>query len=94
MATLKTDNQILVINRVKKLRVESNMSQQQLATIIDATNGTIGNIESLKYPNKYTLSQLNTIAHYFDVPVESFFKTEDEEISIGTYTDRVCEYLG
>lgn len=93
MAVQKTENQILVINRVKKLRVEGSMSQQQLALIIDATNGTVGNIESLKYPNKYTLTQLNAIAHYFNVPIESFFTTEGEEISIGSYTDRVCEYL-
>lgn len=94
MAVQKTDSQILVINRVKKLRVDKNISQQQLALIIDATSGTIGNIESLKYPNKYTLTQLNIMAHHFNVPIESFFKDDDESVNIGTFADRVCEYLG
>lgn len=94
MAVTKSENQIMVINRVKILRVERNISQQQLATVLDATNGTIGNIESLKYPNKYTLKQLNAIAKHFEVPIESFFMNEGEEgISIAEYTDRVCEYL-
>ena len=84
----------MVITRVKKLRVERNVSQQQLATVLDATNGTIGNIESMKYANKYTLKQLNLIAKHFDVPIESFFLNEGEEkISIAEYTDRVCDYL-
>ncbi len=94
MAITKSENQIKVINRVKILRVERNISQQQLATVLDATNGTIGNIESLKYPNKYTLKQLNVLAKHFEVPIESFFKNEGEEgLSIAEYTDRVCEYL-
>ena len=94
MAITKSENQITIINRVKKLRVERNLSQQQLANIIDVTNGTLGNIESLKYANKYTLKQLNLIAKHFEVPIESFFLNEGEEgLSIAEYTDRVCEYL-
>lgn len=94
MAVTKSEYQIMVINRVKKLRVDCDISQQQLATVLDATNGTIGNIESLKYANKYTLKQLNLLAKHFEVPIESFFMNEGEEgISIGEYTDRVCEYL-
>lgn len=84
----------MVINRVKKMRVDRNISQQQLASVLDITNGTIGNIESLKYPNKYTLKQLNQIAKHFEVPIENFFLSEGEEsLSIAEYTDRVCEYL-
>lgn len=94
MAVTKSEYQIMVINRVKKLRVERNASQQQLAIVLDATNGTIGNIESLKYSNKYTLKQLNQIAKHFEVPIENFFLNEGEEcLSIAEYTDRVCEYL-
>ncbi|MCQ2268272.1 MAG: helix-turn-helix domain-containing protein [Bacteroidaceae bacterium] len=94
MAVQKTEKQLLVINRVKKLRVDNNVSQQQLALILGATNGHIGNIESLKYANKYTLNQLNQIAHHFKIPIESFFMTEIEKvISLEEYTNRVCEYL-
>jgi len=94
MSVQKTEKQILVITRVKKLRVDRGISQQQLATLIGATNGNIGNIESLKYSNKYTLNQLNIIAHQFNVSVGTFFKSEDEtELSVETFADRVCEYL-
>lgn len=94
MAITKSEYQIMVITRVKMLRVEKNISQQQLATVLDTTNGTIGNIESLKYANKYTLKQLNLLAKHFEVPIESFFLNEGEDgISIAEYTDRVCEYL-
>lgn len=94
MAVTKSEYQIIVINRVKKLRVARNISQQQLATVIDATNGTVGNIESLKYANKYTLKQLNLLAKHFEVPIENFFLNEGEEsISIAEYTNRVCEYM-
>lgn len=94
MPIQKTEKQILVINRVKKLRVEKDISQQQLATILGATNGHVGNIESLKYANKYTLRQLNTLAHHFDVPIETFFMNEDEPpLTIAEYTNRVCDYL-
>lgn len=94
MAVQKTETQMLVINRVKKLRAEKDVSQQQLALILGATNGHVGNIESLKYSNKYTLNQLNTLAHHFGVPVESFFMSENEhQITIAEYTNRVCEYL-
>lgn len=94
MAVTKSEYQIIVINRVKKLRVARNISQQQLAIVIDATNGTVGNIESLKYANKYTLKQLNLLAKHFEVPIENFFLNEGEEsISIAEYTNRVCEYM-
>lgn len=94
MSVQKTEKQILVINRVKRLRVEKEISQQQLAIILEATNGHIGNIESMKYANKYTLKQLNILASYFKVPIESFFMSEDEKtLSISEYTNRVCEYL-
>jgi len=94
MAVSKTEYQIQIINKIKKLRVDNGTSQQQLAQILGATNGHIGNIESLKFANKYTLNQLNLIAHHFHLPIESFFMTDSEQaITIAEYTNRVCEYL-
>ncbi|MCQ2212202.1 MAG: XRE family transcriptional regulator [Bacteroidaceae bacterium] len=94
MAVSKTDYQIQIINKVKKLRVDNDISQQQLAIILGATNGHIGNIESLKYGNKYTLNQLNLIAHYFHIPIEALFMNEgDQPLTIADYTNKVCEYL-
>ncbi len=94
MAVQKTDLQLRVIQRVKDLRGEKGESQQQLAVLLGTTNGSVGNIESLKFGNKYTLKQLNTLAHHYSVPIETFFMTEGErELTIAEYTNRLCEYL-
>lgn len=94
MAVQKTDLQLRVISRIKRLRAENEDSQQQLAIILGTTNGTIGNIESPKFGNKYTLPQLNTLARHYGVPIETFFMTEGErELTIAEYTNRLCEYL-
>lgn len=90
----KTETQMKLIMRIREMRTKAGISQQQLAQILDITNGQIGNIESLRYPHKYTLNQLNLIAHHFHVPIESFFMAESEkELTIAEYTNRVCEYL-
>lgn len=90
----KTETQMKLIMRIREMRTKAGISQQQLAQILDITNGQIGNIESLRYPHKYTLNQLNLIAYHFHVPIESFFMAETEkELTIAEYTNRVCEYL-
>lgn len=94
MAITKTDYQIEVINRVRILRTRHEISQQQLAELLGVSTGTVGNIESLRYSNKYTLRQLRTISQYFKVPVESFFMaTHDEAISLDECIARICEYM-
>ena len=94
MAVSKTDYQIEVINRVRTLRMKHEFSQQQLAQLLGITNGSVGNIESLHYCNKYTLRQLACIAKHFNVPIESFFMaTHDESITLQECIDRICEYM-
>lgn len=41
-----------------------------LATVIEVSNGQIGNIESPKFQHKYTLKQLYLIARHFNVSVD------------------------
>jgi len=94
MALSKTDYQIRVIERVKRLRTEAGLSQQQLATILGVTNGQIGNIESLKYPHKYTLRQLSLAAKHFNKPTESFFMTDKESaLTTQECIERICQYM-
>ena len=94
MAVSKTDYQIEVINRVRTLRMKRECSQQQMAQLLGITNGSVGNIESLHYGNKYTLRQLSKIAKHFGVPIESFFMaTHDEAITLHECIDRICEYM-
>ena len=94
MAITKTDYQIEVINRVRTLRTRNEVSQQQLAELLGISTGTVGNIESLRYSNKYTLSQLRAMSQYFKVPIESFFMaTHDEAITLDECIGRICEYM-
>ena len=51
----KTEYQLEVISRIRKLRIENEVSQVGLANLIDISNGQIGNIESPKFQHKYTL---------------------------------------
>jgi putative transcriptional regulator len=66
----KTNFQNEVVNRIRQLRLDNDISQIQLANIIDVSNGQIGNIESPKFQHKYTLKHLYTIARHFNVPLE------------------------
>jgi len=94
MALQKTDYQIQVIEKVKNLRTENAISQQQLASILDVTNGQVGNIESLKYPHKYTLRQLAIIAKHFQLSVDYFFlKKGESSLTVDECIPRICEYL-
>jgi putative transcriptional regulator len=67
---IKTAVQNDVVNRIRQLRINHDISQIGLANIIEVSNGQIGNIESPKFPHKYTLKHLYTIACYFHVPLE------------------------
>lgn len=79
---MKTSYQIAVISKLRKLREELGYSQKDIAMILDISNGQIGNIESPKAANKYTLSQIYSLCHTFRIPIEQIF-IEDEELSTG-----------
>ena len=72
-----TEFQIEIINKVRKMREANKYSQIQLANYLGLSDGQIGNIESLKYPQKYTLSQLYRICKLFRTPIEHLF-TDNE----------------
>lgn len=67
---IKTEYQNEVINRIRQLRIDNETSQIMLATVIEVSNGQIGNIESPKFQHKYTLKQLYLIARHFNVSVD------------------------
>ena len=50
------------IKKVKEKRIESGLSQAQLANLLDVSTGFIGMVESGNYQHKYSLAQLNEIA--------------------------------
>ncbi len=75
---MKTDIQLQVINTIRELRNDNALSQAGLADILGISYGLIGNIESPKYSQKYTIKQLYELAKFFDVPFEKLFLTDEE----------------
>ncbi|GIZ14957.1 helix-turn-helix domain-containing protein [Capnocytophaga catalasegens] len=62
-----TEIERFVIDRVRKLRVEKNISQAELALSIGVSIGFIGKVESLKYNSKYNLNHINNIAKALNI---------------------------
>ncbi|CEN43877.1 Transcriptional regulator, XRE family [Capnocytophaga canis] len=56
-----------VIERVKKTRIERNISQAELASLINVSVGFIGKVESFKYNTKYNLNHINNIAKALNI---------------------------
>ena len=79
---MKTEYQNSIILRIRKLREERCYSQKDVATLLGISNGQMGNIESCRAPNKYTLHQIYIICKKFNIPIEQIF-IEDDEFSKG-----------
>ena len=71
-ASLKSDIETFVINKVKEMRVQRKLSQSELAVQLDVSNGFIGQAESPKSPTKYNLNHLNTLAVIFNCSIKDF----------------------
>ena len=56
-----------VIEKVRQLRNQKNISQAELAFSIGVSVGFIGKVESLKSNTKYNLNHLNSVAKAFNI---------------------------
>lgn len=61
-----------VINRVKEMRLERNISQAELSRLLDVSEGFIGNVESKNYRAKYNLRHINAFAKIFKCSPKDF----------------------
>lgn len=59
---MKSKFELYVIGKVKQRRQELDISQQQLAHLMDLSIGFVGKIESPKYPSSWNLDHLNKLA--------------------------------
>jgi transcriptional regulator with XRE-family HTH domain len=84
---MKTDYQILIISRLRKLREEQNFSQKDVAETLGISNGQMGNIESPPSRNKYTLEQIFILCHTFKIRIEQLFIEEEDFISGQNFID-------
>lgn len=86
-----------IIQSIKKVRMEHNISQAKLGEILGISRGQVGNIETPNYTQKYTLKQILAICKYFDFPIEKLFIPEKEvstecSKAIGEIIEKIVEY--
>ena len=81
--SFKTKFELSVINKVRDIRIELKLSQDDLAYYLDTSRGFIGQIESTKYSAKYNLNHLNILAKEFKCSPKDFLPDNpiDEKIA-------------
>ena len=70
-------NKYLIFNRVKDLRTQNNLTQEQLAELVDVTRLTIISIEKQKYEPSVGLSI--KLAQVLGTSVEELFWMKEGE---------------
>lgn len=65
--------ELFVIERVKKMREEAEMTQAQLAFALDVSYGFVGQVESSNHRAKYNLNHINKLAKIFGCEFKDFF---------------------
>ena len=91
------DYQDKIIQTIKKIRLEKNVSQAKLSEMLGISRGQIGNIENPNYTHKYTLKQIVTICKHLDYPIEKIFIPEmtlahDCSMAINALMESVVRY--
>lgn len=87
---MKTDYQLEVINRIRNLRFDNKLSQAGFSEVINVSYGLIGNIESIRFGQKYTLKQIQTACKYFGLPIQNIF-LEEKDLKLNK--DKIIEKL-
>lgn len=64
-------------NRLRELRKEKGINQEELADILEVTRQTIGSLENGRYDPSINLAF--KIAKYFNLQIEDIFIYEEEE---------------
>ncbi len=65
-----------VIDTVRRMRIENNISQKELAYSLNLSIGFIGDVESSKSRAKYNLSHINKLAEYFKCSPKDFLPND------------------
>ncbi len=78
MEIKKDDNKyiyVIVGKNIRRIRKEHNLTQVQLADLINYNEGTIANIENSSYQT-FSLEFVYIISKKLNVPMTEFFKEE------------------
>lgn len=91
-----SDYQFDVIMRLKQLRLDNDITQSELSKMLGISAGQLGNIESPKFPHKYTLKQIYAICKVLNYPIEKVFcvsgTERDVSSRINNLVERIIEY--
>lgn len=63
-------------NRLEEIRKQQNMTQEELASVLEVSRQTIGSLENGKYNPSILLAF--KIARYFSLRIEDIFIDEEE----------------
>ena len=70
---MRTPIDIYVIEKVKEMRTERNVSQEDLSIALGfKSNGFVGQIESPNYAKRYNLQHINKLAMIFNCSPRNF----------------------
>ena len=70
---MRTPIDIYVIEKVKEMRTERNISQEDLSIALGfRSNGFVGQIESPKFNKRYNIQHLNKLACMFNCSPRTF----------------------
>lgn len=93
---MKSQHQIEIIDRIRRLRHERRCSQAGLAVLLGISRGQVGSIESCRDTHKYTLGQIHTICQEFNYRIEHLFLSEEDFENgsniIDTLISKIAEY--
>lgn len=78
---MKSEYQLLIIDKIRRLRHEHDYSQFKLAALLGISAGQMGNIESPMRAHKYTLSQLSVVCEEFGMPIEKLFLDNTDSLA-------------
>jgi len=68
----KSELDLFIVNKVKELRLEKNISQAVLAIKLEVSDAFIGQIENPKHRAKYNVAHLNKLAQIFNCSPKDF----------------------
>lgn len=95
MTSMKNPIEEAIIMKIRKLRLERNISQMALSDILNVSDGQIGNIESSRFQHKYTLKQIYTFCTFINYPFEKVFLSDEElasKNSIALLIKKIIQY--
>ncbi|KAA9038736.1 helix-turn-helix transcriptional regulator [Ginsengibacter hankyongi] len=61
-----------VIDFIRKFRIDKELSQEDIGSIIEVSRSYIGDIENPNSRAKYNLTHINALADYFDISPQIF----------------------